>query len=150
MSKFKRFLPATVIPGSRMKVDKHGAPEISDVTIKERPGSPLSIIKKGSPIFIMPKPAGFALHFRNEAAKRRTVAHMASQGIAGPADIRYAAPKDIVHVPLWRGLDARLANNIRGMIRANERKSKLQRLADAIKDKLKGTSADNAVAGATA
>lgn len=132
MSTRKMFLPSTVIPGSRPRLDRKGQPVIAEQTIKERPGSPLSIQRKGEVEFIRPQPAGFALHFRNAAAKLRTAAHMASQGISGPADIKYAAPKDIVRVPLYRGLSARFANEVRGMMRRQQRqKTKLERLMSA-------------------
>lgn len=109
--------------GARVATDRFGSPLIHDgKAIKERPGSPLSVQKPGDVVWLRPKPVSYALHFRNAAAKLRAMANEramnAGRVVAAP-DIRFANPTDIVHVPVYAGIESRLANVLRARARRN-------------------------------
>lgn len=57
------FEPALVVPGAtrKFKMNEAGVPDYS------RPEHD----KHGRPVWNMPRPAGFAIHFKNEACKRK-------------------------------------------------------------------------------
>ncbi len=69
-----------------------------------------------TPLFNEPKPLGQTVHWRNEAARRRWNGDYVAAG-KDPE-----GKKDLVVVPLFRGIAARLANEIRAAKRREERR----------------------------
>jgi hypothetical protein len=124
--------PSTVIPGARFVRGDRGEIVYADAAVKERAGSPLSIQKRGDAIQFMPKPTAKVLHFRSAAAKLRALENQRKQcpGVEVKVpDIRYADPKDIVRVPVYAGLSARLANEMRAGIRRRDLRRKHRKAA---------------------
>lgn len=79
--------------------------------------------------WVKPKPQSFALHFRNEAARRRTIAKLKAQGVTlgwlereGFSLIAYAAAKDIVRVPIYEGAPMILASKAMAVYRSDQRR----------------------------
>lgn len=70
------------------------------------------------------KPMVMALHFANEAAKRKAMenerAAKPDAEVRGPS-IAYADPHGIRRVPVYRGLAARIVNNMRCDVRRGYR-----------------------------
>jgi hypothetical protein len=102
------------VPGSRRMLDEKNLPKFDEA---------------GRPLWIKPKPIAHVLHFKSAAGKLRARATFNAKNAEGTAVmavenlIVYADPKDVVRVPLYRGFDARLANQLRADIRRNQRRA---------------------------
>lgn len=111
MSKHKAFTPGTYVPGYRVHRNPDGS-----VMLNTTPGPDF-----GKPVVTYAKPIAHLLHFANAAARRRTCAAIGCSPTDDEA-IRlgvpvHARPRDLVKVPLLRGLPCRLANEIRADMR---------------------------------
>lgn len=105
MSKRKAMVPSVFIPGARRVLDKLGKP-VTD--------------NRGRPIWQKAKPVEHTLHFKNEAAKRRAMQAAAERGttVTCPEEaIPLANTRDLIKVPLYRGIESELANHIRYCMR---------------------------------
>jgi hypothetical protein len=139
----KAYENGTYVPGAYVMQDKLGAPLIAERTEKlNRAGQQasyredgfsidgvLTVQRAGEPLWQRARPTSRLVHFAKEAGKRRALANMRAQGKtladlkkAGLPLAAFADPKDIKMVPLYRGLNARLANLIRANMRRDERR----------------------------
>lgn len=118
----KNFEPGTYVPGA-------------NAVRHEKTGNVL-FDTKGVAMWTRAKPGAIIMHFRNAAAKTRTLAAMVKAGVdpraiekAGLDLTSYAKPGDLRKVPVYRGLECRLANKIRAMMRKNGEAVSTQRAA---------------------
>lgn len=119
--------PLTVVIGSAPLVDGQGVQKIGyREPLKRGDGRYVGTrALRPVPLFTEGRKSGLAIHFCNEAARRR----------AG-GDIRKAPPNDTVLVPIYAGLNGRLANELRADVRRDRRRSLKQRVKRMIKERL--------------
>lgn len=119
------FQPMTVVPGATRAYETNelGKPDyLKPITDK-----------KGRPVWNMPRPVSFAIHFKNEACKRnffkikaKVEASVAAKEIdskAGNKMLSEALQAATNQVPVYRGLSAELARKFRAEGRRKQRES---------------------------
>ncbi len=134
MSKRKFAVPGTYIVGSSPQLDAKGDAIVGvKMPLMTAAGKPVgSRVIRATPLFNMPNPLGTQPHWRTEAARRRW---------NGDFEAAYKDPKgknDIIVVPLYRGVAARIANQFRGQQRRARRKSILAQIKERITARMQG------------
>lgn len=104
----KAFLPSQIVPGAHLITDALGVP------LKDR---------KGRVIWEMPKPSKYVRHFLNAGMRskfekvRRALAVLIENGSVKPSDankqLEDMLRKVTKMVPIYRGIPARIAHDIR-------------------------------------
>ncbi len=93
-------------------------PVVAVETMKQAGHGDTPYVCKGDPLWRKPKPVMFAQHWKNEAARREC-----------GGDIGKATPKHLRIVAVYRGMPARIANELRALKRRMARKEKTVRAA---------------------
>ena len=121
-----RFQPETYVIGSSPQLDRKHAPVIGvRQPLKKADGRFVgSKPILATPLFNEGKILGYRSHWINEAARRRN-----------DGDMTKAKPSELVQVPVFRGIPARLANEIRTHQRRERKKSLISRIRAQIADR---------------
>lgn len=132
MSKHKMAVPGTYVVGSSLKVNHLGQPVIGlEMPLRTADGTLVGHKPpRREPMWNRGKILGYVSHFKNAAAKRR----------AG-GDPAKALPRELVQVPIYRGMPASLANDLRAGQRAIQRKSVLEQVRKALELRREGDAA---------
>jgi hypothetical protein len=131
----KAFEKGTYVPGAYVIVDKLGQPVIAEeaeqLNAAGKPASGhngvLTVQRKGETLWQRARTSSHVIHFASAAGKLRALANMTAQGKtlagikkAGLPLAAFAEPKDLKMVPVYRGLECRLANRLRAAMRRQE------------------------------
>ena len=120
--------PFTYVIGAR--VARHMITGLPISAVKDERMGQVTLQRADQPLWHRPKPASIELHFKSEAARRRTIEKVQAQGKT-VADLEkadlplqaYAAPGDIVRVPTYSGVPMILATRARAVMRRDQRRA---------------------------
>lgn len=129
----KSFEPMTVVPGGTRKYERH------PVTGELDPLKPLSD-HKGRPVWNMPEPSRSVIHFKNEGCRRHFL-HVKAKVEANVADGTIPAgvgnkilsdnlQANTHQVPVYRGVSASLARQLRGEARRRRREEEWKHMLE--------------------
>lgn len=117
---FQRGAPSTYVMGAR--IARHPITGLPITATSDEKVGRVTVQRAGQPKWNRAKPVQMAIHFRNEAAKRRTEAKVKADNIPEAAIklfglATYANPKDLVKVPVYTGVPQFLATRARAVAR---------------------------------
>lgn len=123
MSRRKFAVPTTYIVGSSPKLDRKGKREVGvETPLLKADGRPVgSSMILATQLFTKGRQVGTVSHWANAGARRRCGGNMA-----------VAKKSELVQVPVYRGIPARIANQLRAQYRKSKRETLFARAKEVL------------------